>query len=124
MTLPTDAKMGYDIIATIAAKTDGIRNVVFSNNASEADITDQNCGGDARTKAGLRKYTFTCEVLKGSEAAEAIAAAYLTGTPVSVTHNSTTAKEGYYSILQCSENRGLDGAVSFNCSFAYYGPSL
>ena len=124
MTLPTDAKIGYDIIATIGGKTDGIRNVVFSNNASEADISDQNCGGDARTKAGLRKYTFTCEILKGSETAETVAAAFLTGAPLLVAHNSTTAKEGYYSCLQCSENRGLDGAVSFNTSFSYYGPAL
>ena len=121
MTLPADAKMGYEVTATIAGKTDGIRDVNFNNSAAEADITDQNCAGKQRTKAGIRKHTFTCSVLWGSEAYTTIAAAFVAGTAVAVTHDEPSAPAGLYAITGFNPVRGINGPIEASCTFAYYG---
>ena len=120
MTLPAGAKIGYEVLATIGGKADGIRNVNFNNSAGEADITTQQCAGKKRSKAALRAFAFTCEVLWGSEAYTTIAAAFKAGTALTVTHSSPTADNGQYSVLGMSEVRGNDAAISANCSFAFY----
>lgn len=116
--------VGFNQNVLIGGSNDGIIDTNVDLSATAVDASDRSTAGYTKTIPGLKKRTVTATMISPSGAANAVYAAWATGSAVKIACAGGAAASGgsgSFTVTNISESQPLDDKCTIDATFEYKG---